>query len=817
MPLSQAALRILSAIVKASLRRAVGDPTLRAVAEELAALGQEDLARRLDALLGHPDRREALAAALERADACVQRRLQATLPALAPLADAGRGLPLRDLPAVLEALTDLPTDDLDEGRLRRAVLAVIRRDWEAATPQQAEAVADAYTLCLREALLGVETDALRTVGRAVLRTEEAVKRLEQALQVWEGKARRDIHIQGHVNQSVLITGDRNVVQVFLNAAPFDHRTRVERFLQEYLGTSDAPVPFGGRKADLRILSQWLEEDTKPYFFLHAPAGRGKSALLVRWATAVRRQAEDAWAVVFVPVSLRFDTHRPGVFLSLLACGLTRAYDQQQQCTERDPQILLSMAAGFLRQAKPPEGRRGVLVVLDGLDEAAWGSAGEAWRSLFPIAPPPHLKVIVSARLLANAELRAWLDRLGWRRGKTRTHRLTHLSLKGVREVLAQMKVPLDELSRDVDLVAALYRLTDEGDPLLVGLYARELLDALEVEGVDYARRRARQIADLVGSGYATFFENYWWPEQKKLWKAQGLPGDMDRRVREILDLLSLARGPIPQADLLVLARRAPNAPAVDLDHHTLGLVWENLARLVVRRAEGGHVWMTFSHPRMQEYFAEDRLRRQNPSRYAELEGRYRDWVREGFLRVSGGEDTAADASPYVLRYAFEHLATEPLEILQAVVTRPGWHRTRYALEGDYQGYLEDVSAVWRRAKAENQKALEHPGPPIANRSSQIAHRQPLPAIGTETRCALIEASLHSLAGNLPPELPALLVENGLWTPPQALAHVRQMPNERQRAEALIALAPVLAQKAPARLEEALAAARSLPEKDALGF
>ncbi len=113
MPPSSAALRILSAFVKASLRRAVGDPTLQAVAEELAALGQEDLARRLDALLGHPDRREALAAALEQADACVQRRLQATLPALAPLADAGRGLPLRNLPAVLEALTDLPANDLD--------------------------------------------------------------------------------------------------------------------------------------------------------------------------------------------------------------------------------------------------------------------------------------------------------------------------------------------------------------------------------------------------------------------------------------------------------------------------------------------------------------------------------------------------------------------------------------------------------------------------------------------------------------------------------------------------------------------------------
>jgi len=38
--------------------------------------------------------------------------------------------------------------------------------------------------------------------------------------------------------------------------------------------------------------------------------------------------------------------------------------------------------------------------------------------------------------------------------------------------------------------------------------------------------------------------------------------------------------------------------------------------------------------------------------------------------------------------------------------------------------------------------------------------------------ALIEASIHSLASNLPPELPALLVANGLWTPTQALDAAR---------------------------------------------
>ena len=58
----------------------------------------------------------------------------------------------------------------------------------------------------------------------------------------------------------------------------------------------------------------------------------------------------------------------------------------------------------------PDGRR-LLLVLDGLDEAAdW----EAGPDLFPPQIGRHARVVVSARLLAgDTDAGDWLRRLGW--------------------------------------------------------------------------------------------------------------------------------------------------------------------------------------------------------------------------------------------------------------------------------------------------------------------------------------------------------------------------------------------------------------------
>jgi hypothetical protein len=70
----------------------------------------------------------------------------------------------------------------------------------------------------------------------------------------------------------------------------------QNFLTEYLGNEAHPVPFGGRDEALRMLDTW-QTDTTPYLLLAAPAGRGKSALLVRWLDSLKDREDLALAFV----------------------------------------------------------------------------------------------------------------------------------------------------------------------------------------------------------------------------------------------------------------------------------------------------------------------------------------------------------------------------------------------------------------------------------------------------------------------------------------------------------------------------------------
>src|SRR5262245_18985472 len=69
------------------------------------------------------------------------------------------------------------------------------------------------------------------------------------------------------------------------------------FVDEYLGRPGAPVPFAGSDDELARLDAWLARAELPVALVVSEAGRGKSALLVRWAAA---QAERAGSSAAAP-------------------------------------------------------------------------------------------------------------------------------------------------------------------------------------------------------------------------------------------------------------------------------------------------------------------------------------------------------------------------------------------------------------------------------------------------------------------------------------------------------------------------------------
>jgi len=566
---------------------------------------------------------------------------------------------------------------------------------------------------------------------------------------------------------------QNVVQAVIEqvtlgvrALPTDYATRIANFLCDYLGTPERPVPFGGREEALQALDRWLDDPTAPpYLLLAAPAGRGKSALLVRWLERLRQRAPDL-PVVFVPVSLRYETASQAVFFAALAARLAHLFGEKVPADlNQAPAIWRGMVSGYLSRPAP-NGR--LLVVLDGLDEATDWQAGP---DLFPFQPPPGLRIVVSARYLAGERgPEGWLRRLEWDRHRlARPLDLDPLTREGVAEVLQNMGFPLDELGRRVDIVAELHRLS-EGDPLLVRLY----VDDLREKGEAAARLQPEDLRSL-RPGLEGYFDR-WWEDQRKQWGEKAPL--KEPAVREVLNLLAAALAPLGQEDLLALS---------GLDTWTLAEALRPLARLVV--GDGKQHGYAFSHPRLGQYFWEKLSQGERQT----LERRFLDWGLKCVERLCGGEMAPREVSPYLVRALGGHLTRAgagPEDWLRLV--HGAWAGANEALEGAYSLFLHDVTRAWWACAAADREAT--------------ARGEPAPYLGGEVRCALVEASLHSLAGNIPPALLAALVEKGVWTPAQGLAYARQVPDPGQRAEALEELAPHLP---PDLLEQALAAAREI--------
>ncbi|MCA2553266.1 MAG: trypsin-like serine protease, partial [Microcystis sp. M04BS1] len=119
----------------------------------------------------------------------------------------------------------------------------------------------------------------------------------------------------------------------------------------------------------------------------------------------------------------------------------------------------------------------------------------------------------------------------------------------------------------------------------------------------------------------------------------------------------------------------------------------------------------------------------------------------------------------------------------------GWY-SQCEKEAKTATFIKDISRAWQLAEADF----------VDNPSQSIA---------LQVRYALITTSLNSLAGNIPPELIALLIEHEIWTPAQGLAYVRQNQDDEKRAKGLRLISPYLP---PTLLPEALAIAREIGDK-----
>jgi len=101
--------------------------------------------------------------------------------------------------------------------------------------------------------------------------------------------------------------------------------------------------------------------------------------------------------------------------------------------------------------------------------------------------------------------------------------------------------------------------------------------------------------------------------------------------------------------------------------------------------------------------------------------------------------------------------------LAALFTSDDWLQVRVAAaDYTYDGYLADLEYVWRRAEAQVKAGNAD-------------------ALAKCVRCALIRATVNSLAGIYDPELVACAVAVGLWSPERALSLAAKIPDAAKRA------------------------------------
>lgn len=471
--------------------------------------------------------------------------------------------------------------------------------------------------------------------------------------------------------------------------------------------------------------------------LWAPGGRGKTALLVRWLAELPPDLDK----VFVPISIRAGTNLEHVFYEALAARLGTVLEEQPT-KSADAYHYRERVHTYLKRFTNAE--RPCLVVIDGLDEATGWDVNAA---MLPRQPPAGLRVVVSARqLFKDKDDRGWLSRLGWSdAGIARSEVVRPLGRAGIADLLRRSS--LTELSEDEAIVGRLYNLTDGGEPLVVKLYAEQLLEQRGLAD----RLRHGDLKDLK-RGLAGFFD-LWFADQNAIWEKKHPPVDKNA-VYLVLAILACAHGALKIKDILGVAK-----------HAGLGLfvgpaALEAVERFVIGKpgppGDTGERNFVLTRPRLSEFLRSDEFL---------LTHAYVPQIQAAFLAWGASEVEAVNkpgANPghvprYLLVYYLQHLKQDPNTPLSRyrALAENGWRLACTEHGGGEASLVEQLDTCLDRL-------LE------AGRADPAALQVPKTGLGGIVHVGLCLASLQSQGTSIPPNLLAEMVRQGVLGPSRAL-------------------------------------------------
>jgi hypothetical protein len=361
--------------------------------------------------------------------------------------------------------------------------------------------------------------------------------------------------------------------------------------------------FGGRDAELATLDRFVERQSGGYFFVSALSGLGKTALLGHWLRRLEQRNGSAPDVAYMFIS-RLDGLADEDFVLRTLCQQLALVHGE---TGPLPANTTELRARYIRLLTTSPPSKGVVVTIDGLDEASGWAPGP---DLFPHDLPEHVWVVFSARELAETN---WLDLLQLDAAGVDVLSLETLGHGEIAQLLASADVP--DWACDPAAIDAMFDVS-AGDPFYVRYLAEDLAEE-RITSVAHLRTRP--------AGLTAYFDE-WWKEVAASATKQS--------VRDLLGYLLVSKGPLARADLTGIS------DADDLDGWTFETALEPVRRFVIGDAGTGY---SLCHHRFQTYLGTTRLQEQDQHPY-----------RERLLRWA--DDWRTHRGRYALTYYVSHLA-----------------------------------------------------------------------------------------------------------------------------------------------------------------
>lgn len=455
-----------------------------------------------------------------------------------------------------------------------------------------------------------------------------------------------------------------------------------------------------------------------------------------------QQADDGWQVVFVPISIRFNTNRPEVFYEAIAARLAKALAKQLEPAYTDPATYYEDRCRSLL-VEAAERKKQVLIIIDGIDEALGDRFDASW---FPKSTISTIRLIVSARLqVGDRNWEGWAKRLSWTSGvRMQALDLTRLSMPDIKDLLTQAGAPIDVLVDQPNIVEKLYDLS-EGEPLLVKLYVEDLW-----KHAPDLRQLGAEDLDRIKPGLRGYFQD-WINRHPDLWQE-------DTPVLRYLAVLACTYGPLSSSELSDLTCKSFGIRP--------GLRVENALRPARRFVIGtsklsldDNAGYVLAHPKfgefLREYFDYDQIERVRQSLAA--------WGRDTTSQLNSGALAVQRCPIYLLHYLTQHLADVNADTVDYMsLLERGWMLAWHSSDKHYAGYAGDIRRVQREA----------------TRNCDIR---------LEIRCALALGTVASLSESVSTPMLTLALEGGVITGSQAAGLIRHVPDAWARAVSVAAV------------------------------